>query len=169
MNQLIIQIKLKIAQLQSILGIAQSNLSTPQGKKIFETAKTLLGTDASPNDLAPDEYGCAETVSDVLIASGFPMPVIISTAELYKFFVGSGSWLEVPGCLPGDVIISPTGMGGQNGVLNGHTGIVGENSVIMSNNSYTGRFETNYTVASWTSRYKIKGGYPVFYFRRINS
>lgn len=161
------QLKAKIAALARILGIVQNNLQTVQGQKIYEVAVSCLGTDASPNDAAPDEYGCADSVSNILIKAGADMHVIVSTMELYKLLVGSERWVKVYSPLPGDVVISPTGMGGKNGIANGHTGIVGKNGVIMSNNSYTGKFEANYTLDTWKQRYVIKGGYPMFFLRKI--
>lgn len=157
----------KLAYLWKVLGIVQNNLVTTQGQQIFTTAKSLIGTDVSPNDLAPDELGCAETVSTLLNRAGFPMPIILSTSELWRFFSQSDVWVEVMSPLPGDVIISPTGQGGKNGITHGHTGIVGEGGRIMSNDSATGKFVSNYSIASWTVRYKIKGGYNTYYFRRI--
>ncbi len=161
------QIKLQLAKLIAKLNIAVKNLPTKEGIKLFETAKSLLGVDASPNDIAPDELGCAETVSNVIKKAGFPFPVIISTKELYAQFSHDEGWLEVPNPLAGDVILSPTGLGGKNGITNGHTGVVGLNDVVMSNSSATGKFEANYTLKTWKARYQDKGGYPILFFRKI--
>lgn len=165
MNQLLERLNILIGNLKLFIGA--NNLSTPQGQKIFETAKSLLGTDASPYDLARDELGCAETVSEILIKAGFKMPILVSTAKLNGWLSTHKEWLEVNTPIAGDVVISPTGQGGLNGVLNGHTGIVGTLGVIMSNSSATGRFEPNYSISSWNSRYAVKGGYPVKYYRRV--
>jgi len=93
---------------------------------LFATAVKALGTDASPNDVAPDEYACAETVWDIL-AMAFPLnvgfPFTVSTNQLYKFLKNCSQYIQVDNPLEGDIIISPTGYG--NGVLpNGHTGII---------------------------------------------
>lgn len=156
-----------VTKLTGLIRIAQNNLPTSYGKVILDSAKTQVGTDASPNDVAPDEYGCAETVTEVLRKAGCNIPVQVSTARLYEWLVSSPDWLEVPSSLPGDIIIAPTGQGGKNGVANGHVGIVAENGNIMSNNSWTGRFEQNYTLASWRDRYIIKGGYKNYFFRKV--
>ncbi len=161
------KIKQLLNKLLSFLKIAESNSPTPQGEAIFKTALKYLNTDVSPNDIAPDEYGCAESVSNVIIKAGFSMPIIVSTAELYKFLLKADEWLQIEKPLRGDCIISPTGMGGKNGILNGHTGILGDNGVIMSNNSFTGNFEPNYTIPLWKARYTVKGGYPLYFFRRV--
>ena len=164
MNQLLERLNILIGRLK--LLILQGNLSTAQGQKIFETAKSCLGTDASPNDAAPDELGCADTVSNILIKAGFYMPVIISTAKLFTYLSENAGWMRAGYPLPGDVIVSPTGTGNGK-VPHGHTGIVGSGSTIMSNSSATGTFEPNYTIGGWTNRYQIKGGYPIYYFRRM--
>lgn len=146
---------------------------TPQGQRLYSEAVNSLGKDASPNDLAPDELGCAETVSDIIISAGFAMPVILSTAELFSYFKNSSCWAEVGTPLPGDVVISPTGEGGRGGITHGHTGFIimnGPQGVqIASNSSATGTFEQNYTLASWRARWALLGGYKVHLFRRITN
>lgn len=164
MPELLERINILIGKLK--LLIITQNISTPQGQRIFETAKKCIGTDASPNDLAPDELGCADTVSNILIKAGFPMPVLVSTAKLNDYLKTNPNWVSILNPLPGDVVMSPTGQGGLNGIKHGHTGIVGAGDVIMSNASSTGTFEPNFTFSSWNNRYKIKGGYPVLFYRR---
>lgn len=159
------QIKAVMAQLKTAVTV--QNLNTPQGDRIYKYACTKLGIDASPNDLAPDELGCAETVTTILHALFADVPILLGTNQLFSFLKQSAKFSQVQNPLPGDVIISPTGFGGFNGITNGHTGIVGQNGVIMSNSSATGNFEQNYTIDTWSARYKIKGGYPVCFFRRI--
>lgn len=136
---------------------------------LFAVAVKCLGTDASPNDVAPDEYGCAETVYDVL-QRAFPLnvgfPFTVSTYTLYNAIRASKQYIKVDQPLEGDIVISPTGYGNGN-LPNGHVGIKGEKDLIMSNNSNTGKFEENYTLDGWKLRYVDKGGYPMLYFRRI--
>lgn len=165
MKDLIERINILIGRLK--LMVAEGNLPTDQGAKIFTTAKQWIGMDASPKDVAPDELGCAETVTAILNYAGFQTPVIVSTAKLYEYLSTKVEWMRVYTPIEGDIVISPTGMGGKNGIKNGHVGVVGTGGVIMSNASATGTFEPNYTINSWTNRYSIKGGYPIFYFRRV--
>lgn len=142
-----------------------SKIPTMNGQHIYQVALNYLGIDASPNDVAPDEYACAETVSDILAAAGFDIGVIVSTYQLYEKLLSGGIFEPVSVPMAGDVIISPTGTG--NGTLpNGHTGIMGENGLIMSNSSATGNFTQNYTLESWNARYKDIGGFPVYFFRK---
>ena len=47
------------------LGIINSLRMNDENRiKLYEAARSFIGTDASPNDLAPDELGCAETVNE---------------------------------------------------------------------------------------------------------
>lgn len=136
---------------------------------LFSAAVSSLGTDASPNDVAPDEYGCAETVWDIL-ALAFPFkvgfPFTVSTNQMFKYLSGSPLYIQIDQPAEGDIVISPTGYG--NGKLpNGHVGIKGENDTIMSNDSFSGTFGENYTLSTWKSRYVDLGGYPMVFFRRV--
>ena len=135
--------------------------------KVYIAAVSCLGTDASPNDIAPDEVGCAETVNAIhKKAFGYEIGGGVSTNQLYKALISHSKFIGVDSPLEGDVIISPTGYG--NGKLtNGHTGVMGKNGVIMSNDSSTGLFKENFTLESWRSYYGSRGGYPVKFFRRI--
>lgn len=144
-------------------------LSALKGKTIYNACLAYLHTDASPNDLAPDEYGCADSVSGVLqkaLGKDMGIDYTISTAQLYREFLLSKSWIVVQNPIAGDVLVSPTGYG-NGGLSNGHTGIVGFDSKIYSNSSATGTWEQNYTLASWKDRYVGLGGFPMFFFRKI--
>ncbi len=138
---------------------------------LFATAVKALGTDASPNDIAPDEYGCAETVYDIL-AMAFPLnvgfPFTVSTNILYKDLLASRLYTKVEDGqeLEGDIIIYPTGYGSGK-LSNGHVFIRGELNKYMSNSSLTGKFEENYTKETAKARYEDLGGYPKYIFRRI--
>lgn len=141
---------------------------TPQGK-LFITAVCSLGTDASPNDVAPDEYGCAETV-DTIHKKAFGLYVggrlTLSTAVLYSILKTSRKWRKVDDPTPGCIVISPTGYG-SGALSNGHVGIVSADGKIMSNTSATGRFEENYTLDTWRKRYVAVGGFPMDFFQKV--
>lgn len=144
-------------------------LSDLNRQKIYKTALSFIGKDASPNDLAPDELGCADSVSSVLkIALGSEVGIsyTVSTAQLYRELLSSKAYMLVQTPKAGDVLVSPTGLG--NGQLsNGHTGIWGENGKIMSNSSYTGTFEQNFDINSWRARYVTLGGFQMCTFRKL--
>lgn len=140
--------------------------------KLYDTAYSLLGTDASPSDLAPDAFGCAETVSDIVRAAlpDLKFPLLVSTRDMYLYLLRSPSFDQVDTPDFGDIIISPTGFGNGN-LENGHTGIVGKNlspdgsPYIISNDSRTGTLEVNFTLNSWRRFYNAHGGFPVVFFR----
>ena len=136
--------------------------------RLYMTAVSYLGVDASPMDEAIDDLACADSVSRV-VKSAFPEAFkgSISTSELYKQLKSSTSFKKVSDIRCGDVIISPTGLGKTGKIKHGHVGIVGEDEEIMSNSSATGLWTTNYTVDSWVKRYREQGGYPIYIFRKL--
>ncbi len=136
-------------------------------ENFWASAQSYLGTDVTPNDLVPDEVGCAEAVNEVHYKTfGQYIGGGASTYNLYACLNASKDFIRVDTPLYGDIVISPTGYG--NGKLsNGHVGIVSKDNKIMSNNSFNGYFEENYTVDSWRKRYVDVGGYPMVYFRKI--
>lgn len=156
-------LKALIAKLETIIY----NKPTTNGQKIYEKAKSYIGTDASPADEAPDELGCADSVTKILQASNIQIPSILSTAKLFDTLCTTPGWLEVLSPIRGDIIISPTGKGTTGKVSNGHVGIMADSFSIMSNSSFTGKWEQNYTLTTWNQRYKTLGGYPVYFFRRL--
>ena len=120
---------------------------------IYNSAKTHIGWDLSSQ--APDELGCAESVSKIIQMSNPQFPTFLSTTEMYSWLMGN--WTQVSSPARGDIIISPTGYGKSHG----HVGILGDN-YIYSNNSYTGRWSNNYTLQKWRKYYST---FPVLFFR----
>lgn len=159
---------MNVAEILKKLGELRKQLALSLGfktpsQRIYQTAVSFLGRDASPSDYAPDEFGCAETVCSVLQAAGVQIPMFTSTHMLYQHMMYSVAFQRIPTPIPGSIIISPTGQG--NGKFpNGHTGICGENGLIMSNSSATGTFERNYNQETWKARYGTLGGFPIEYF-----
>lgn len=136
-------------------------------EKLYQTAFGCIGTDASPNDVAPDELGCAETVNAIHKKTfGHEIGGSVSTYLLYQALRSSTEFIKVDAPLRGDIVISPTGYG-SGGLSNGHVGIVADSGMIMSNDSRTGLFSLNYTLDSWRNRYVKLGGYPMDFYRRI--
>lgn len=135
---------------------------------LVQMAITHLGTDASPNDLAPDELGCAETVNAIYKKLyGVEIGGGVSTYYLFKALREHKDFKRVDAPMPGDIAISPTGYSASKTVPNGHVGIVGFNGSIMSNDSRTGTFEQNFTLDSWKRYYIDRGRYPMQFFRRV--
>lgn len=154
-----------------LLALLRDWLTKPDGSarsKLYLTALSFLGTDASPNDIAPDEFGCAETVNAIhKKAFGVEIGGDVSTYRLYKALLNHSRFIGVDDPLLGDIVISPTGYG--NGKLpNGHVGIVSAGRMIMSNSSSSnGLFIENFDLDSWKTKYVDVGGYPMRFFRRI--
>lgn len=147
--------------------LALKSKQVTKREQMLHTAKESLGFDASPNDLAPDEFACAESITNVMKKVDSGVPILTGTWSLYDYFKLRPSlfkFLTESEALPGDIILSPTGMG-KGKIPNGHVGCVGEDGVVMSNNSKTGKFDTHLTLEKWRARYKILGGYPVFIIR----
>lgn len=149
--------------------MAKSLKSEAARFKLYAQALTFLSTDASPKDQAPDELGCADTASYLII--GALGPVIkhtVSTADLFNQLNKSPHFKRVKVFEPGCVVISPTVIGKQPGNLtNGHVGIVGEDNEILSSDSRTGLLIQNFTVESWVKRYRDIGKYPIYVFKPL--
>lgn len=133
-------------------------------EKLFEEARAWLGRDASPMNLAPKEYACAESVTYVLRQAGFDIGIITGTATLRDVLIRSWKFTKVLVPEPGDIILCTTGMGNGN-IPNGHVGICLTDEKIASNNSYTGLWSDYYTFELWKKRYVDIGGYKIEYFR----
>lgn len=148
--------------------VVQKNAPTIQGNKLYETALSFIGQDASPLDKAPDEYGCVESLEQVYFkAFGEYIGGGVSTLRLYHALVNNKKFVKVTSPIAGDIILSPTGMATQpSNIKNGHCGIIGQNGKIMSNNSFNGKWEANYDLFTWRSRW-VKNFYPLFFFRKI--
>lgn len=142
------------------------NFPTGGGKKLHEAAISYLGTDASPNDYAPDELGCAETINNIVFkAFGDYAGGDLSTYRMYHSIKNNKKFLRVFKPLYGDIVLSPTGFG--NGKIVGHVGIVSFGDNILANDSRTGKFMNTYTRESWYNRYSGEGQMPVYFYRRI--
>lgn len=140
---------------------------------LYGAAIAHLGQDASPNDLAPDELGCAESFNDIY-RKAFGKPLYegnqLSTYFLYKALKESPTFKRTDIPKRGTTIISPTGFSKLGPKVAGHVGICGNNGTIMSNNSFAdsggikGVWDENYTLSSWYRYFLIRKQLPVFYF-----
>ena len=83
---------------------------TNNREHLFATACKYIGTDASPNDVAPDEYGCAESVSDIFNkAFDEELGGDVSTYRMWRAIKDDPRFTLVDDPEAGDIIISPTG------------------------------------------------------------
>lgn len=135
---------------------------------LLDTVKKYIAsnTDPTPEDRIPDEVACTEVVTTILKEVYPETPRWTGTYSLYDWLLKSKDWKRVGQPEPGDVVVSPTGLG--EGI--GHTGFVLEDATIASNNSYgpnKGKITVNYTVTSWITRYGARQKMPVVFFRHV--
>lgn len=145
---------------------ASEPASTPSNReKLYATAKSFIGRDASPRDLAPDSLGCAESLNCVF-ETAFGKPIlknVVGTAALLVQLKKDPRFVEVKKPEAGDIVMNASGTS-TKGARTGHCGVWGYEAV-MSNNSATGKWSTHYTLASWKTYFETKLGFPTRYFR----
>lgn len=141
-------------------------LKTPMQKTFIQHCEEALGVDVTPDDLVPDSVACAITVSTLINKVDATFPKVAGTWTLYDILEHRKDYTRVTDPTPGDIVISPTGLSKSKTMPNGHTGIIMSDLSIASNDSATGKFMKNYTLESWTNRYVVKGGYPLFIYRK---
>lgn len=132
---------------------------------LADIAEQFIGVDASPNDIAPDELGCAESVSSIV------------NVMLEDFKIEPATWLlkdqldvdprfeRVMDAQRGDIIMSPTFSG--NGKVIGHTGIFSSPEEIMSNVSASGTWEHSHTLQKWVDYYRGQGALKIYFYRFV--
>lgn len=150
-----------ISVLQAIVNFLMNK------KTLLQVCTDALGTDASPSDEAPDELGCANSVTELLRKVYPETPKINGTWTLYQYLLNpKNKWKQVNEYEAECVVISPTGLGTGTG----HTGIVMEDNTIASSNSFglnKGRFTKNYTPQVWEKKYTGGQKIPTFIFKRV--
>lgn len=148
------------------IGILQAIVKRFMKPTLLEVCEGAIGTDASPSDNAPDELGCAETVTTLLRKVYPTTPIITGTYTLLQYLDNPKNGFVITHTpTPECIVLSPTGTGNAGTV--GHVGIVLEDGIIASNDSRTGKFMKNYDLSTWRSRYHEKQGMPVFYYKHI--
>ncbi len=142
---------------------------------IYETALAWVGKDASPRDIAPDEYSCFESVDEIvklatgLYINGTANRVEVSTYRGYQLLKDSPYFRSTTQPKAGTLIISPTGYKKTTSkIANGHIGVCDGQGGIMSVTSLVpgGRFQKNYTIESWKNRWE-KDGYLIAFFDHV--
>lgn len=129
---------------------------------LYKDAILHLGKDASPVDLAADDLGCAESVTNIIHKVIPEVPIITGTYNLLEHLKNSSKFKQTVFLRPGTIILCATGTG--NGRIRGHTGILGEKAIIMSSDSATGLWLENFTYGSWYHKYATIGGFKVYLF-----
>lgn len=140
-------------------------------KTILDVCREALGTDVTPDDVVDDTVACAATVTTLLKKVYPDTPIIPGTYTLYAWLKNpANGFVRVTDPAPGDIIISPTGMGNPGTI--GHVGILLNDELIASNDSgivnqaNRGKFLQNHTLQSWHDRYASKQGMPVLIYRK---
>ena len=129
---------------------------------LYKEAKNCIGKNMAP---IQKSLGCVEALNNIAIkATGNAIGGGYSTYWLYESLKDIKRFKKIDKPLSGDIVISPTGHGNGK-IKNGHTGIVSDDGKIMSNDSVKLLWLENYTLESWTKRFKEKGGFPVEFFR----
>ncbi len=174
-DQIIIHIQSTLREIQVSLDklkketFVKNTKMEENKKKLYDAAVSFLGKDASPRDIADDEYGCAESVNEVY-KTAFGKYIspsnILSTRVLYETMLISPIFRSTETPQEGTIIVSPTGYS-KKGAKNGHVGICGKNGIVISNDSKSGLFLEYYTIASWRLYYEKKLGFPVYFFNCI--
>lgn len=119
-------------------------------EKLHELALSSIGTDASPDDHAPDEFGCSESLSAIIQALHHDFSSeILSTAQLANTLDDDKRFRRTVIPKRGCIIVSP-----RTSEINGHCGIWTEGERIISNDSKTGLMKNNYSFASWVKTFK---------------
>lgn len=154
-----------ISRLELIKDIMEKENKTPR-ECLLELAKENLGRDVTPDDNVPDEVACAESVSAIIKKLSPMFPIIPATWNLNKTMMASDSFESTLDLTPGNIIISPTGLG--NGKIRGHVGIILENNKIASNNSNTGKWEDGFTIDTWVRRYRGIGKLPIYVYELVD-
>ena len=136
-------------------------IKPPLSLQIYQEARKWLGKEASPKDLAADEYGCAESVSNIIniVLPDF-FAGILSTIVLNEILSEDSRFHTELNIQAGDIIVSP-----RIGEQAGHCGIAMSDTKIASNNSSTGLFETNYSWQSWIKEMKDRRGLHTYIYR----
>ena len=121
-------------------------------ERIAEAAIGMLGRDASPKNLAPQELSCAESVSNVIGTVLLDFPEVVGTPELYDILRKDVRFKRVTDPQKGCIVISPSVV--RNGVrVYGHTGIYINDYEIASNSSATGKWTQSHTRQEWIDYY----------------
>ena len=163
-NILFLQLRLKLADLMLQILRLQTKQNPNKGYILYEVAKGCIGKDMAPLE---NEYGCMEAVNMIFRkAFGVEIGGGLSTYLGYLALENKNRFRRVFTPDLGCIIISPTGFGNNN-IPNGHVGIVSSNGKIMSNTSKGGLWKENFTMQSWEERYKIQGGYPIYFYKII--
>lgn len=132
-------------------------------KQLGIVAYILKGRDITTK--APNELGCAETVSRMIRVLHPEFGVYVGTPEFRSALDASLFFTRIPSwnAKDGTIHMAETGTGLYK---HGHVGVQWGVSV-LSNNSFTGKVASHMTVDYFDEYYFQKGGFPRQYYKLI--
>lgn len=145
-------------------------ITPPLREQFYNLAKSFVGVDISPLDVAPDNLACMEGVDNLYhhfcgtYINGTKTKVQVSTTVGNKIMAANPARFKPTlDLLPGNIIMSATGSSSLPNPpeAHGHVGVVGENGLIYSNNSRTGKWDTHLTIDDWVRIFRKESGYPI--------
>ena len=143
----------ELKKLEPLLKPVEEPKSPTQ--RLTELCKASIGLDLSVQ--APNERGCAESVSNLLNGI-FDFPRFLSTIAL-KSHLDSDKRFNRCQVKAWTIIVSPT-----VGSNIGHCGVLGDNGVIYSNNSKTGLWDKHWTLDKWIAYYRTQKGLQILLY-----
>lgn len=130
-------------------------------KQLGFVALLLKGKDVT--SVAPNDLGCAETVSRMIRVLHPDFPVITGTSALRYELDACRYIAKTTVTGNGTIHLAETGRGQYP---HGHVGIEW-NGLILSNNSLTGKVDSHMTVGAFEKYYFIDGRFPRKYYQLI--
>lgn len=135
---------------------------------LYHVASASLGKVMKLDRSVPNLFGCASSLSGILVAAGVPgLPKlgIAGTNALNDWLASNPAFQRVNQPAPGDIVMSPSPASpGANQLAHGHCGVMAEHG-ICSNDSDTGEWLEKWTLPKWQDYYGTYGRLPVLYYR----
>lgn len=124
----------------------------PMYDRVVKYSRILKGADMSM--IAPDEYGCAESVTRLLRNLNPSVPVITYTPTLSEYMKKNKDFIQIDEHLAkiigrGVIIIAPT----QPNVQVGHVGVI-DGNIVWSNHSYGQDWSNYWSWFAFKNNYK---------------
>lgn len=141
-------------------------------EKLYRVAKSCLGREMSPLDIAPDTLACVESLNGVFKeAFGTPIATgIVGTSLLYAHMLEDSRFKEIPNeeALPGDIRIYVTGQS-EKGAPHGHVLVLGKETAMSndSNSTPPGLWHAHYTLPAMALVFEKTLGFPPVTFRVV--
>lgn len=135
-------------------------------EKLIKYTIDHLDEDVSPKDLAGDELGCAESLSNLIQKVLPDFPILLSTLDLFNHLKKDKRFKATLTHRKGVIIVSPRMLtiSPTGPSIFGHCGIFITDEKVASNNSKTGKFNGYYTWDSWIEEFVHKRELHIWLF-----